>query len=60
MIPRDRLRLRLVPRPPAPKLAVRIRGADDLVPYGRSRTFNLRERDLHELLAAAERMEGRS
>jgi hypothetical protein len=53
--------LRLVPREPQPRrIEVRIAVNAARAPYGRSRIFRLRERDLAELVAQAERLERRA
>ena len=54
--------LHLVPREPQSRhrLAIRISVLDGRSPFGRSRVFRLRERDLAELVAQAERLERRA
>jgi hypothetical protein len=50
----------VAPRRPLPRLAVRIHVDDGARPVGRSRTFELSEHALAELLAVVARMEARS
>ena len=55
----DRAKLRLVKCEP-PRVTVWISARDSNVPFGRTRQFRLTERGLHELVAAAERIEAAS
>lgn len=47
-------------RPPCPRrLEIRLHVRNGLAPHGRSRAFRLHDRDLAELIRAAERLEAR-